>query len=150
MDKLRYYAPYDLKRATEDAVGLDLRATLGLERQLAPGRRWKVPTGLHLAIPPGYGAQVVGRSGLAIDHGIVVVTGTIDRDYRGEVAAIVINHGSEAYTFVPGERVAQIVFFVQDVATAAFGACERPERVGDVAELGDTARGAAGFGSTGR
>lgn len=126
---------------TEQAAGVDLHAALEQEFTLHPGERALVPTGIALEIPPGYEAQVRPRSGLALRHGIALVNspGTIDADYRGEVGVIVINHGSEPFTIVNGERIAQMVF----------ARCERAEFV-EVEELGESGRGAGGFGHTGR
>ena len=108
---------------------------------LAPGDRVLVPTGLAIALPVGYEAQVRPRSGLAIKHGLTVLNspGTIDADYRGEIGVPLINHGRETFTIRRGERIAQMV--VAPVVQVAF------ESVG---ELPPSARGAGGFGSTGR
>jgi dUTP pyrophosphatase len=130
------------KYETADAAGADLLAAIpaGRSVMLAPGGRALVPCGLALALPAGYEAQVRPRSGLALRHGITLLNapGTIDADYRGEVAAIVINLGAELFTIERGLRIAQLV--VAPVTRAEW----RP-----VAELDDTARGAGGFGSTG-
>ncbi len=126
--------------ATAESAGLDLLAAIAAPVVLAPGERKLVPTGLALALPPGYEAQVRPRSGLALKHGITVLNapGTIDADYRGEVGVVLINHGQAAFTIQRGERIAQMV-----VARHA-----RVEwRV--VADLEATERGAGGFGSTG-
>lgn len=129
-------------RATPGAAGFDLRAALTEPLLLAPGARALVPTGLVLAIPPGWEGQVRPRSGLAAKHGLTLVNspGTIDADYRGELFLPLINLGQEPYLVDRGARVAQLVF-------ARFEAPEL-ERV----ELlpADTARGAGGFGSSGR
>ena len=126
---------------TEHAAGVDLHAALDREFVLHPGERALVPTGIALEIPSGYEAQVRPRSGLALRHGIALVNspGTIDADYRGEVGVILINLGTEPFTIANGERIAQMVF----------ARCERAEFV-EAEELGDTARGAGGFGHTGR
>ncbi len=128
---------------TEHAAGLDLLAAVPEDKpiQLAPGDRVLVPTGLAIALPVGYEAQVRPRSGLAIKHGLTVLNspGTIDADYRGEIGVPLINHGRETFTIRRGERIAQMV--VAPVAQVAF------ESVG---ELPPSARGAGGFGSTGR
>ncbi|SFD89020.1 dUTP diphosphatase [Roseivivax sediminis] len=125
------------------AAGADLRANLpgGESMTLAPGARALVPTGLRLAIPDGYEAQVRPRSGLALRHGIVLpnAPGTIDSDYRGPLGVIVMNAGQEAFTVAHGDRIAQLV--VAPVIRASFVEAETLE---------DTARGAGGFGSTGR
>jgi dUTP pyrophosphatase len=122
------------------SAGADLRALLAGDLQLQPGERAVVPTGLRLQIPPGYEAQVRPRSGLALEHGVTVLNspGTIDADFRGEIKVILINLGRERFTVRPGDRIAQIVF-----AAAARAEFEpRPD-------LGDSARGEGGFGSTG-
>ena len=96
---------------TELAAGVDLHAALAAEVTLAPGERTLVPTGLALAIPAGFEGQVRPRSGLALNKGVSLVNspGTIDADYRGEVGIIIINHGQEAVTIAPGERIAQLI-----------------------------------------
>ena len=128
--------------ATEGAAGLDLLAALPLDAPLTlqPGARAAVPTGLEMAIPPGFEAQVRPRSGLALKHGVTVLNapGTIDSDYRGEVAVILVNHGEAPHTIARGDRIAQLV--VAAVTRA---------RLVPVDDLAATARGAGGFGSTG-
>ncbi len=128
---------------TEHAAGLDLLAAVPEDKPilLAPGDRVLVPTGLAIALPAGYEAQVRPRSGLAVKHGVTVLNspGTIDADYRGEIGVPLINHGHEAFTIRRGERIAQMV--VAPVVQVAF------EPVG---ELPTSARGSGGFGSTGR
>ena len=126
---------------TEHAAGLDLHAALDAPLVLWPGERSLIPTGLALAIPPGFEGQVRPRSGLALRQGIALVNapGTIDADYRGEVGVIVINHGQEPVTFAPGDRIAQLV--VAPVTRVAFE---------EVPALDATARAAGGFGHTGR
>lgn len=128
---------------TAGAAGLDLVAAVG-ELQpihLAPGARVLVPTGLILAMPAGYEAQVRPRSGLAMKHAVTVLNspGTIDADYRGEVHVLLINHGTEPFVVRRGERIAQMV--VAPVVQA---------RLVEVETLDSTDRGAGGFGSTGR
>jgi dUTP pyrophosphatase len=127
--------------ATEHAAGLDLHAALDAPLILRPGERTLIPTGLALAIPPGFEGQVRPRSGLALRQGIALVNapGTIDADYRGEIGVIVINHGQDAVTFAPGDRIAQLV--VAPVARVAFE---------EAADLDATGRAAGGFGHTGR
>jgi len=128
-------------QATEGSAGLDLRAAVEEPVELAPGTHALVPTGLKLALPMGTEGQVRPRSGLAARHGVTVLNspGTIDADYRGEVKVILINHGLETFTVERGERIAQLV-----VARVA-----RVELVPET-ELEATARGAGGFGHTGR
>jgi dUTP pyrophosphatase len=125
--------------ASRGAAGLDVVAAEGLK--LEPGARHAVATGFAIAIPEGYEVQVRPRSGLALKHGITCLNtpGTIDSDYRGEVKIILANLGAEPFEIVRGERIAQLV--PAPVLKAAFR---------EVAALGDTARGAGGFGSTGR
>ena len=126
---------------TEFSAGMDLHAALAEPLLLAPGARALVPTGLALAIPPGFEGQVRPRSGLALRHGVTLVNapGTIDADYRGELAVIVINHGQDAFAIAPGERIAQLV--VAPVRRAELQLVEG---------LAATQRGAGGFGHTGR
>ncbi len=125
--------------ATAGAAGMDVVAAEDVE--LAPGARHAVATGFAMAIPEGYEVQVRPRSGLALKHGITCLNtpGTIDSDYRGEVKVILANLGNEPFRVVRGERIAQLVPAVVTRATL----CE-------VDTLDDTARGAGGFGSTGR
>jgi dUTP pyrophosphatase len=125
--------------ATDHAAGLDVVAAESLT--LAPGARHAVATGFAIAIPEGYEVQVRPRSGLALKHGITCLNtpGTIDADYRGEVKVILANLGAEPFEIVRGERIAQLV--PAPVLRARFV---------DVEELAQTARGAGGFGSTGR
>ena len=125
--------------ATEHAAGLDVVAAEDVT--LAPGARHAVATGFAIAIPEGYEVQVRPRSGLALKHGITCLNtpGTIDADYRGEVKVILANLGSEPFAVKRGERIAQLV--PAAVQRAAFA---------EVTELDETARGAGGFGSTGR
>ena len=125
--------------ASEHAAGLDVVAAETLT--LAPGARHAVATGFAIAIPHGYEVQVRPRSGLALKHGLSVLNtpGTIDSDYRGEVKVILANLGSEPFEIVRGERIAQLV--PAPVQRAAFE---------EVEDLDETARGAGGFGSTGR
>jgi dUTP pyrophosphatase len=128
---------------TAHAAGLDLLAALPADAPLvlAPGKHAMVPTGLTIAVPEGYEAQVRPRSGLAAKHGVTVLNapGTIDADYRGEIAVLLINHGSEPFTIRRGERIAQMV--IAAVVRADFVS---------VAALSSTDRGGGGFGSTGR
>jgi dUTP pyrophosphatase len=126
--------------ASAGAAGADLRAALAEPLVVAPGSRALVPTGLVLEIPPGYEGQVRARSGLALKKGLALANGvgTIDADYRGEVGVVVVNLGTEPVTLARGDRVAQLV--IAPVARAVFE---------DAPDLGGTARGAGGFGSTG-
>lgn len=129
------------QRATEHAAGLDLRAAVEQETRLTPGQRMLVPTGLSVAIPPGYEGQVRARSGLALKHGIALVNapGTIDADYRGEIGVVIINHGDNEFVIQRGDRIAQLV--IAAVALAELVPVE---------SLEETARGAGGFGSSGK
>lgn len=126
---------------TEHAAGMDLRAAVTAPVTIAPGERMVVPTGLRIALPEGYEAQVRPRSGLAMKHGISMVNtpGTIDADYRGEIRVILINHGQEAFVIERGDRIAQMI--VAPVSRAAWIETDG---------LDETARGAGGFGHTGR
>ena len=126
---------------SELAAGLDLLAAVDSPLVLAPGERALVPTGLAMALPAGFEAQVRPRSGLAAKHGVTVLNtpGTIDADYRGEVKVILINLGSEPFEINRGERIAQMV--IAPVLQAA---------IAEVDALSDTQRGTGGFGSTGR
>jgi dUTP pyrophosphatase len=124
------------------AAGLDLVAAVPLERpmEIAPGGRALVPTGIAIAVPPGYEAQVRPRSGLALRHGVTVLNapGTIDADYRGELQVILVNHGAEIFVVQRGMRIAQLVIApVQHVELV------------ETSELDSTKRASGGFGSTG-
>lgn len=123
------------------AAGLDLRADIEGERVLRTLERLAVPTGLALALPPGYEGQVRPRSGLALRHGVTLLNapGTVDADYRGEVQVILVNLSSEPFTLRRGDRVAQLV-----VAPVS------PVALHEVEVLDETPRGVNGFGSTGR
>lgn len=127
---------------TDGAAGMDLLAALPASEPLtlAPGARALVPTGLAIALPKGFEAQVRPRSGLAAKNGVTVLNspGTIDCDYRGEVKVILINHGPDAFAIERGTRIAQMV--VAPVTRA---------ELREVTSLDETARGAGGFGSTG-
>lgn len=134
-------SPYPLPAyATVGSAGLDLRAHVQEPKVLQPGERVLVPTGLSLALPEGFEAQVRPRSGLALKHGITVLNspGTVDADYRGDVGVILINLGAEPFTIAPGDRIAQLVL-------ATYAQVEwTPVEV-----LPETERGAGGFGHTG-
>lgn len=125
------------------AAGLDLLAAVPEDApiMLAPGKYALVPTGLAIALPPGFEAQVRPRSGLAARHGVTVLNapGTVDADYRGEIGVPLINHGDTAFVIRRGERIAQMV--IAPVAQA---------ELVPVASLSTTGRGSGGFGSTGR
>jgi dUTP pyrophosphatase len=128
---------------TAHAAGLDLLAAVpeNAPLALAPGKHAMVPTGLAIALPEGFEAQVRPRSGLAAKHAVTVLNspGTIDADYRGEIQVILINHGAEPFTIHRGERIAQMV--IAPVVQAALV---------PTASLNETDRGSGGFGSTGR
>lgn len=126
--------------ATPLSAGMDLKADIDEAVTLGPLERTLIPTGLYIALPEGTEAQVRPRSGLAAKHGITVLNtpGTIDADYRGEIKVILVNLSNEPFTIEPGERIAQMVI----------ARVEQAELV-DVEILGDTERGADGFGSTG-
>jgi dUTP pyrophosphatase len=126
--------------ATEHAAGMDLCAAITQDIVLQPGQRTLIPTGLSMALPEGYEAQVRPRSGLALKHGITVLNspGTIDADYRGEVQVILANLGTESFTCTRGMRIAQMV-------VAAYSRVEWQQSD----NLSTTARGQGGFGSTG-
>jgi dUTP pyrophosphatase len=128
---------------TAHAAGLDLAAAVSADTPmtLAPGARSLVPTGFAIALPEGFEAQVRPRSGLAAHHGVTVLNtpGTVDADYRGEIQVILVNLGAEPFVVTRGLRIAQLV--IAPVARAT---------VTEADTLDDTARGAGGFGSTGR
>lgn len=126
--------------ATPGAAGLDLMAAVDGTLEIAPGTHRLVPTGIALALPDGFEAQVRPRSGLALKHGVTVLNapGTVDSDYRGEVGAILVNHGPAPFRVERGMRVAQLVI----------AAVVQAELV-ETASLTPTRRGGGGFGSTG-
>lgn len=123
------------------AAGMDLRAVLDAPVILEPMERKLIPTGLFIELPVGYEAQIRPRSGLAYKHGITVLNtpGTIDADYRGEVKVLLVNLSTQSFTVNHGERIAQMVVAMHSQAQWV-----------EVSELGDTQRGAGGFGSTGK
>lgn len=125
---------------TEHAAGMDLSAYLESPLSLSPGQRALVDTGISIALPPGFEAQVRPRSGLALKHGIGLVNspGTIDADYRGEIKVVLINLGEADFEIYNGDRIAQLV--VAPVSRVEWQ---------EVIELGTTARNAGGFGHTG-
>ena len=126
--------------ASDGAAGLDLLAAVEREVVLEPGRYAGVPTGIGIALPDGFEAQVRPRSGLAVKHGITVLNapGTVDCDYRGEVKVILINHGPESFAVTRGAKIAQLVIAPYTRVTWH-----------EAAALDATARGEKGFGSTG-
>lgn len=126
---------------TGGAAGMDLHAALAVPLRLPPLGRMMVPTGLALAIPRGFEAQVRPRSGLAMKHGVTVLNspGTIDSDYRGEIGVVLVNLSNESVVIQPGDRIAQLVFARHETAVLE-----------EVASLDATERGAGGYGSTGQ
>jgi dUTP pyrophosphatase len=126
--------------ATAQSAGMDLRANLDEPVVLQPMERRLIPTGLYIALPEGYEAQVRPRSGLALKHGITVLNtpGTIDADYRGEIGVVLVNLSNQDFTVNDGERIAQMVIARHEQATFV-----------EVSELDDTERGAGGYGHTG-
>jgi dUTP pyrophosphatase len=124
---------------TDQSAGMDICAAVNEETIILPGQRKKIPTGISIALPEGYEAQIRPRSGLAINQGITLLNspGTIDADYRGEIALIVINHGSAPFAVTRGMRLAQMV--VQKIFQVDWV---------EVAELNKTSRGTGGFGHT--
>ena len=126
-------------RQTPLSAGLDLHANISVTIQ--KGERALVPTGIRVALPFGYEAQVRPRSGLALKHGVTVLNapGTIDADYRGEVGVLLINHGNEDFHIQRGDRIAQLVLTKVEMADLE-----------EVDELPETPRGDGGYGSTGR
>ena len=123
---------------TAGAAGMDLRAAE--DAVLKPGARLLMPTGIAMALPQGFEAQVRPRSGLAVKHGVTVLNapGTIDSDYRGEIKVPLINHGAEDFVIARGDRIAQMVIAAVTQATWL-----------EVGSLDETARGTGGFGSSG-
>ena len=126
--------------ATPQSAGMDLRANLSEPITLHPLERRLIPTGLHIALPEGYEAQVRPRSGLALKHGLTVLNtpGTIDADYRGEIGVVLINLSQEDFVIKDGERIAQMVI----------ARCEQGELI-SVDVLDETERGEGGYGHTG-
>ncbi len=137
VNKSRHALP---EYATEQSAGMDLRANIDAPVTLEPLQRALIPTGLFMALPKGYEAQVRPRSGLAIKHGIGVLNapGTIDADYRGEIKVILVNLSAEPFTINDGDRIAQMVITRHE--TIAW----QP-----ATELSETERGAGGFGHSG-
>ena len=126
--------------ATAGAAGLDLLAAVEAEIELLPGARMAVPCGIAIELPLGVEAQIRPRSGLALNHGITCLNapGTIDSDYRGEIKAILINHGDKPFKITRGTKIAQMVIARHEQAELV-----------ETETLSDSARGAGGFGSTG-
>ena len=127
--------------ATPQSAGMDIRANLTEPVELKPWERNLIPTGLYIALPEGYEAQLRPRSGLALKHGLTLLNspGTIDADYRGEIGVILVNLSTEPFTIADGERICQMV-----IATHAHVEWEAVET------LDETERGAGGFGHTGK
>lgn len=130
------------KYATSQSAGMDLIANTDHDIVLQPNERTLVKTGLHIQLPVGYEAQVRGRSGLALKHGIVAHLGTVDADYRGDVGIILINHGTEPFVIKDGERIAQMVIAKHETAEW--------EPVTSKDELEATERGEGSYGHTGK
>ena len=128
------------KYATAGSAGMDLRANIDNPITLAPGERVLIPTGLHIALPVGYEAQIRPRSGLAIKYGITCLNtpGTIDSDYRGEIGVELINHGHEPFVINDGDRIDQMVIAKYEQAEWVV-----------TEELDETERGDGGYGHTG-
>ena len=126
--------------ATSQSAGMDLRANIDTPIVLQPMERRRIPTGLHIALPAGFEAQVRPRSGLALKHGLTVLNspGTVDADYRGEIMVLLINLSSSPFTVNDGERIAQMVIARHEQATFV-----------EVEELDETERGEGGYGHTG-
>jgi dUTP pyrophosphatase len=127
--------------ATSQSAGMDLRADIESPIELQPLERHLIPTGLYMALPEGYEAQVRPRSGLALKHGITVLNtpGTIDADYRGEVGVVLVNLSNTPFTIESGERIAQMVIAKYEQASLE-----------EVEVLDETERGAGGYGHSGR
>ncbi len=126
--------------ATPQSAGMDLRANISQPVTLRPMERKLIPTGLHIALPQGYEAQIRPRSGLALKHGVTVLNspGTIDADYRGELMVLLVNLSAEDFVVNDGERIAQMVVARHETVDFA-----------EVSELDETERGAGGYGHTG-
>jgi dUTP pyrophosphatase len=128
------------KRQTRNAAGLDLHAKITEDVVIQKGECVLIPTGIKIALPFGYEAQIRSRSGLALNHGVVVLNspGTVDADYRGEIKVLLINHGVEDFTITRGDRIAQMVFAKVEMMTFT-----------EMDKLPETDRSSGGFGSTG-
>ncbi|MDB4968427.1 MAG: dut [Myxococcales bacterium] len=129
------------KYMSDGAAGMDLAASLDSPVTIAPRARALVGSGVAIALPRGYEAQVRPRSGLALKHGVTVLNspGTVDEDYRGEIKVLLVNHGEEPFVVKPGERIAQLV--IAPVSRVTFELTE---------SLDETVRGAGGYGHTGQ
>jgi len=139
---VKYIGKHELPQfETAQSAGMDLRANIDTPVVLQPGDRALIPTGIHMALPEGFEAQIRPRSGLAYKYGVTVLNspGTIDADYRGDVGVLLINHGKEPFTVEDGMRIAQMVI-------AKYSQFEW----NPVDDLDSTERGAGGFGSTGK
>lgn len=130
------------KYATPQSAGMDLIANTEYDIVLQPNERTLVKTGLHIQLPVGYEAQVRGRSGLALKHGITAHLGTVDADYRGDVGVILMNHGTEPFVIKDGDRIAQMVIAKHETVEW--------ETVTSKDELEATERGEGGYGHTGK
>ncbi len=142
IQRLSGYDDLNLPRyMTEHAAGMDIHAAVKTEEIILPGQRKMIPTGIAIAVPEGYEAEIRPRSGLAIKNGVTLVNspGTIDADYRGEIGIIIINHGKEPFVIKPGDRIAQMI--VHRVCKVSWEVCRQLEA---------TPRGDGGFGHTGR
>ena len=130
-------------RQTLLSAGLDLYANITINTTIKKGERILIPTGIQIALPFGYEAQIRPRSGLALKHGITVLNtpGTVDADYRGELCALLINHGEDDFTVKRGDRIAQMVIAKVEMATFT--------ELSENEELPESIRGAGGYGSTG-
>ena len=140
--KIVNHSPYPCPAyATPQSAGVDMKADIQEPIVLNPLQRTLVPTGLYIALPQGYEAQVRPRSGLALKHGITVLNspGTIDADYRGQLQVILVNLSDTPFTIAPGERIAQMVIAKHEQVEWE-----------QVESLDETSRGAGGFGSTGK
>ena len=142
--KVHYSGKHALPQfETTQSAGMDLRANIDVPVVLQPGDSTLIPTGIKMALPDGYEAQIRPRSGLAYKHGITVLNspGTIDADYRGDVGVILINHGQAPFTVEDGERIAQLVLARYERVEWAV--------IDTVEQLPSSTRGAGGFGHTG-
>jgi len=124
---------------TEHSAGMDIYAAVEKDETILPGQRKMIPTGIAIALPVGYEAEIRPRSGLAVKNGVTLVNspGTIDADYRGEIGIIMINHGEKPFVIRRGDRIAQVI--VHQVCRVSWSACD---------ELDVTSRGNGGFGHT--